>query len=143
MSRVRNWDLELLRWQRSVLGAPFAWGVTDCGSLVRGACRTLYGRDRFEEVRPYSSRFGALRAHVETGGIASVLLGEGAREVGLGFARQGDVLVEPPTDANPMGGAGVIVGDEVVLCPEGGRVATTSLRAIRRREPELTTLRMP
>lgn len=143
MSRVRNWDLALLEWRRSVLGEPFAWGETDCGSLVRGAARALYDRDPFEGVRSYRSRFGALRAHVETGGLEPALRAAGAEEVGLGFARQGDVMIEPPADGRPMGGAGVVVGSEVVVCPEGEAVTTTSLRAIRRRGPDVRAMRLP
>lgn len=143
MIRVRNWDLELLRWRRSILGEPFAWGETDCGSLVRGATRTLYGRDPFQGVRTYTSRFGALRAHVETGGIEDAVRAAGGEEVGLGFARQGDVLVEPPTEERPMGGAGVVVAGEVVVCPEGEAVTTTPMRALRAREPDVRALRLP
>lgn len=146
MTRVYGWDTRLVAFEREVLGEPFRWGKTDCGSLVRGVWTALYGEDApSPEVRDYDTRFGALRAHVESGGIEAALREHGAREVDLRYAQGGDVVVEPPSDEEPMGGAGVVVASSRALfCPAGDVVQKARLRDLRAEDDgTLTTLRMP
>lgn len=111
MRRVPNWDLALHRWSNAVVGRPYVWGETDCGSLVREAHALMFGTEIFG-VKPYSTRRQALYRHKATGGVQAVLEAHGATEVPMAFAQQGDVLIEALGDGLPA--CGVVVGRYVI-----------------------------
>ena len=46
MNRLRTWDVDLEIWASQTIGEPFAWGRTDCVSVVIEAQRIIYGEKR-------------------------------------------------------------------------------------------------
>lgn len=125
MTRVPNWDIALHQWAADVVGRPYVWGETDCGSLVREAHALMYGVDLFH-VKPYTTRRQALYRHNSTGGVEAVLREAGAVDVPVAFAQQGDVLCEAEGDGLPA--CGVVVGRSVIWATVEDGVARTPLR---------------
>jgi len=140
MERVRNWDVKIMDWQADMLGRPFAWGQTDCGSLVRSALSVVYGEDPVPHLDWYETQTGAIRLFGETDGISGAILDLGAEETTLAFARQADIAIEAPSEDNRLGGAGVVVDRAVVVCPEGEEVVRSPIGRLPR---DLLTLRVP
>lgn len=136
MTRVPNWDLRLLQWAESMNGKPFAWGETDCGSLVRSAMQNIYGVDAFGGVGRYSTRAAALKRQSETGGVYAALTAAGWSEIPLPFAQQGDVLIHP---GDGMPGAGVVVARQVLITNPDHGVQLVSWRLFRA-EPDIGPL---
>lgn len=143
MRRRRGWTLRLVEWGREVEGREFAWGETDCASLVAGALEALYEEPPVDaSLAEYSSREEALRRHAETGGVEAVLREAGAEEVGLNFARDGDVLLGLPRDGELPGAAVVVEATYLVASEEEG-VVRRPLRALRKEAPEDVRARRP
>lgn len=111
MTRVPNWDTLLFEWAESQMGKPYVWGDTDCASLVRAACRVIFGVDALSHIKPWTTRAAALKRHSATGGVYGALMSADWTEVPLPFAQQGDVL----TWSQPaLGGAGVVVARQLL-----------------------------
>lgn len=119
MKRVPNWDVALHFWAAEVVGKPYVWGSTDCGSLVRSALVAMYGQD--VTGIEYATKAEALRVHAETGGVEAVLRGIGATDVDIRFAQQGDILIEPDGDGMPCASV-VVKRDVIAAIPEAGVV---------------------
>ena len=117
MRRVRNWDGLLMGWARSVAGRPFVWGITDCGTLARGAALAMYGVDLVPDAPHYRTKTGALRAVGRTS-VAAELERAGARRVGVAYLQAGDVLCAPDEDRGP-GHAAVCLGQDVLTTDPG------------------------
>lgn len=138
LRRVRNWDAKLVAWAERVRGEAFVWGETDCASLVREACAEMYGEELFLQAPSYESKKEALRVATETGGVEEALRRLGATEVGMTFARQGDVLVGENSDGSP--GAAVVVDGKAVVSREKAGVF---LRPLRQVDPSHRALQVP
>ena len=91
MIRVRSWDVDLEQWAAKQIGQPFAWGTTDCGSLVATGQKLIYGHDVFH-VPKYKSKTKALRTLVTMRGMRSALK-SCASQVGRRFLQAGDVVL--------------------------------------------------
>lgn len=116
MSRLLKqpgWERRLVAWAEYTVGQPFKWGVTDCASLVADAIHamtlSLTGQHAKSGVRGYSTRLGARRADVKTGGIRQHLRSLGLREVDVRFCQQGDIIVTPRKTTREMEHAMVVV----------------------------------
>lgn len=123
--RVPNWDVALLQWAASVIGRPYRWGETDCGTLVREAHRLMYGEDLVPQVKPYRTKRQALNRHTSTGGVRSLLLELGAHDVPIALAQSGDVLCEP---GDAFGACGMVVGRDVIWATVEDGVVRVPLR---------------
>lgn len=139
MIRVVNWDVNLLLWATAQSGQPFLWGITDCGSLARGALDVMYGGSVID-AWPYHTKREALRVHAETGGVEAVLRAHGAYDIGIMFAQQGDFVIEREPDANGLPSCGIVVA-RMLLCssPEVG----VGFIDLERERPDLIVLRYP
>ena len=129
MNRVRTWDVDLLEWAESLVGKPFRWGTTDCGSIIRKAQQIIYGVDVFQ-LAPWKGKTKALRTLVEIKGMRSQLC-KCADQVGRGFLQMGDiVLVKHGCDVLETDGLMLVVRDYALsTSPEGG-VIRVPLEAI-------------
>ena len=129
MNRVRSWDVDLLEWAESIVGKPFRWGSTDCGSIVKQAQQIIYGVDVFQ-LAPWKGKTKALRILVEIKGMRSQLR-RCADQVGRGFLQMGDiVLVKNGCDVLETDGLMLVVRDYVLFTnPETG-VIRVPLEAI-------------
>lgn len=109
LARPPGFDVRVERFCLRAAGSPFRWGETDCATLVRRGLSEGLGREVRADVRGYRSRFGALRAQVETGGVAEVLRGLGAGPRPLAGRMTGDVAIfgRPP---DPLVHAALICG---------------------------------
>ncbi len=109
MNRLRNWDVRLFHWADSIVGEPFEWGVTDCGTIVSRAHVVMYGEDVFGWPT-YKSLKGAMSAKAKVGGIRKALKKDCMR-VGVKFARTGDIVLIKHKGEEGMG---LVVGSNVV-----------------------------
>lgn len=50
--RIPNYDIKLYEWLNTVIGKPYIWGETDCGTLVREGLKLITGIDPFGNL-PY------------------------------------------------------------------------------------------
>ena len=91
MNRLRTWDVDLEQWAATQIGKPFAWGTTDCVSLVIKGQALIYDVDVFQ-IPKYKSKAKALRTLVNFKAMRSVLEGC-ARQVGRGFLQAGDIVL--------------------------------------------------
>lgn len=92
--RVRNWDVELVRWGSTQVGRPYEWGETDCGALVRWALTVMYGADPL--AGPGWTGFKSAVAWLKKAGGAELLLQHlHGYEIGRLFAQGGDVVLFP------------------------------------------------
>lgn len=137
--RVPNWDVALVRWAAGMLGRPYAWGSTDCGSLVRGAVEVMYGTDPLPPGLAWDGPRTAAEALRATGGLTALLGDLGARSVALRAIQTGDVLVRPLDDDHPAR-LGVAVAGMVLLSdPESGVRAAP----LKRLAPDSGAWRLP
>ena len=91
MNRLRTWDVDLEIWASQTIGEPFAWGRTDCVSLVIKGQRIIYGIDVFHGPA-YKSKAKALRTLVNVKSLRSVLKSY-ASQVGRRFLQAGDIVL--------------------------------------------------
>lgn len=94
MERLADWEVRLVAYANGVNGAPFAWGRTDCGYLVRNALRAMYGRDMLRGAGSYRTSLAARRA-VPAQGVGAVLRERGFEGVRMAMAQPGDVVLLP------------------------------------------------
>jgi len=120
--RRRNWDARLLAWANRVVGKPFAWGVTDCGTLMRQAHEVMHGENVLRWPA-YKSKRGALAAKRRLGGLPAALEAA-AHAIGRRFAGTGDVVL---LEHEGEYGMGVIVGADVVGTYPGHPVTLVAL----------------
>lgn len=104
MQRIVNWDAALTRWAGEQVGRPFAWGETDCASLVRGALAAMYGED-LVDLPPWTSARAAARALAAVGSVPAALAQLGAEEIPRAFLTQGDLAYEPRVPAGELAGS--------------------------------------
>ncbi len=90
--RVRNWAVAVVEWAAGLRGVPFVWGRTDCGTLGREMAILMYDRDIFHTIPRWTTPEEMKAAIDKAGGVPAVLDTVGA-EVGVRFARTGDVAV--------------------------------------------------
>ena len=108
-----GWERRLVAWAEYTVGQPFRWGVTDCATLAANAIHAMTlsrsGQRVTHGVRGYSTRLGARRADIKSGGISAHLLSMGLHPVDVRFAQQGDILVTPRRTTREMEHAMVVV----------------------------------
>lgn len=127
--RVRNWDVELVLWARRIIGAPFEWGRTDCGTLCRTAVDVLYGRGTAALAlgRPWQTLRGARGAWGRLGGEWPSRLG--ARAVPARFASGGDIVVSGGADDDGLPQLAVVLGPQVLVVDRDMGVYASPVRA--------------
>lgn len=120
MPRVTNAEVTLAEWVNGILGMPYQWGETDCGTLVRQAWIILYDDDPFLGIVPrWTTKIGALRAYAVCGGMQQALELAGAQPVGRNFAQTSDVIVGRGESGGIRGyWAGVVLAGRVVTSVE-------------------------
>lgn len=102
MEPIENWDSRLVEFAREVVGQEFAWGTTDCASLVRRALEIVYGRDVWKDhVGTWKTKRGALGVSGRTD-YEDALRASGATEVGIHYAWSSDVALGPSEDDHGM-----------------------------------------
>jgi hypothetical protein len=88
------WREDLAAWAHRRLGAPFAWGQTDCLLLVLEAIDVQTSGRHAEAYRGrYHSLLGAMRFQLERGTLADGMLAHGWHEVAPHDAGYGDVVL--------------------------------------------------
>lgn len=118
MHRVQHWDRLLVEWADRLIGKPFRWGVTDCGSLVREAVRVMTGQPFAADVF-YENGIQAARVWRRTGGTLAYLLDAGARIVAAEDLRHGDLVILP---GRPFCGAFVYIRGRFLSSEAAGAV---------------------
>lgn len=104
-----NYDVFLTGFASGIQGAPFKWGSTDCGSLVRRGLTACYGRDILRGAGSWNS-LRALRKFVkDTGGPAKLLKSKGFTKVRAAYAQCGDVVILPGEDADDVPQTGILL----------------------------------
>lgn len=120
--RIPNWDLALLEWAERQLGRPFAWGTTDCTTLLHDGLAVMYGGPVGPEIPAYDTLAGATRVLKQLGGAVPQLLQMGAERVGPGFARSGDVVVIPAAEGEITDVAALVVRARTLTVAPGETV---------------------
>lgn len=129
MKRLRTWDVELEQWAAGMIGEPFAWGRTDCASLVIKGQRIIYGVDVFH-TPAWKSKAKALRTLVDVKGFRAVLK-RYANQVGRRFLQAGDiVLVGKGCSELQTDGLLIVIRDYALASSPDLGVLSVSLDAI-------------
>ena len=111
--RVPDWQRELLLWGERQRRLKWAWGETDCGTLLREGLEIVFGHPLMSI--DYASREEARAWMQEMGTSASKYFeGCGALRQPLDELRGGDVVVRPGT-ANKLPRLALALDDEVLL----------------------------
>ena len=111
--RVPNWQRELLLWGERQRRMKWAWGETDCGTLLREGLEIVFGHPLMSI--DYASREEARAWMIEMGTSASKYFERcGASRQPLDELRGGDVIVRPGT-ANGMPRLALALDDEVLI----------------------------
>lgn len=129
LARVPNWDVRLGHEARRLVGRPFEWGATDCGTLCRTALDALYGPGTATRLfgRPWKTARGAKGAVKRMDAILAKLEALGARRVPRAYASGGDLIIRPGTDDVDLPRLAVVVGPVVLrVTHEGGVIAEPS-----------------
>lgn len=108
MRRCRDWRARLHAWSQTVKGQPFAWGKTDCATLVRQALFEMFGAEVVPQLPRWDSATAALRVLREYGPPGKILLDAGAELTTLPFMRAGDIVVADSPEED-SGGVGLFV----------------------------------
>lgn len=124
MIRAEHWDRLLVEWAQLRLNRAFAWGETDCATLVREAVQVMTGRPFATDIA-YRSITGAARTWLRTGGTAAYLRHAGLTPVPLVEMRHGDIMVVPGA---PFSGAFVNVRGRLLGSNSRDRVGWCALR---------------
>lgn len=111
-ARLPNWDVELAVRARALVGLPFAWGRTDCGTICRQALDALYGPEAAQAVLgdPWTDLRGAAKVWCRIGDAKATLLGCAAERVHRSYASAGDVIVLPGKDEEGLPRLGIVIG---------------------------------
>jgi hypothetical protein len=111
--RVPDWQRELLLWGERQRRRRWAWGETDCGTLLREGLEIVFGHPLMSI--DYASREEA-RAWMQGMGTSASKYFErcGAVRQPLDELRGGDVIVRPGM-ANGMPRLALALDDEVLL----------------------------
>ena len=111
--RVPDWQRELLLWGERQRRMKWAWGETDCGTLLREGLEIVFGHPLMSI--DYTSREEARAWMQEMGTSASRYFERcGASRQPLDELRGGDVVVRPGT-ANKLPRLALALDDEVLL----------------------------
>ena len=111
--RVPDWQRELLLWGERQRRMKWAWGETDCGTLLREGLEIVFGHPLMSI--DYTSREEARAWMIEMGTSASKYFERcGALRQPLDELRGGDVVVRPGT-ANKLPRLALALDDEVLL----------------------------
>lgn len=138
LARVPNWDMRLIKWARGLVDEPYVWGLTDCGSLARGALWALYEADPLGDLS-WDSEETALEALEALGGLETALREVGARELPIRFAQSGDLLVEREGNADPARLYVMVAGNLLYTLPDDG----VHLMSVRELPERLQLWRLP
>ena len=96
IERVPEWQRELLLWGERQRRRKWAWGETDCGTLLRQGLEVVFGHPLMTIA--YASREEARAWMTEMGTSASKYFeGCGASLQPISGLRGGDVVVRPGT----------------------------------------------
>lgn len=127
IARARNWRAHLHAWSASVLGQPFAWGRTDCGTLARDALAVMFGQD----VVPFVPRWHSAREAVAVlqayGSVPEILARLGAPQTTLSFMRAGDLILSKSDDDESRIGLAVCVDGRRCIASQPAGVARVLL----------------
>jgi hypothetical protein len=140
--RYLDWPLRLELFAADHVGREFAWGLTDCGSLVRRAALAMYEVTPAWELAAFHNRREA-RQVVTTWRTEAGLMGwVGAVPLGVDGVIDGDVFRwHRPV---PTGSWGIVIGDTVLTSQEGGTVVRVPLlMAKRHQRAGLSCWRLP
>ena len=111
--RVPDWQRELLLWGERQRRMKWAWGETDCGTLLREGLEIVFGHPLMSI--DYASREEARAWMQEMGTSASEYFERcGALRQPLDELRGGDVVVRPGT-ANKLPRLALALDDEVLI----------------------------
>ena len=113
IERVPEWQRELLLWGERQRRRKWAWGETDCGTLLRQGLEVVFGHPLMNIA--YASREEA-RAWMQTMGTSAskYFEGCGASLQPISDLRGGDVVVRPGT-ANKLPRLALALDGEVLL----------------------------
>lgn len=106
-----NWDVEIATLARDLVGQPFRWGLTDCGSLIRAGIRRMYedGDELVDGIPTYENKADALRIIGKAGGFRKIFEEHlGAVPVRRSFLQAGDLIVLPGEDDEGVPGSGIL-----------------------------------
>jgi len=114
--RVRNWDVALAMRARALVGRPFEWGSTDCGTLCRETLDALYGPGTGEALLgpPWTSPRAAQVAADRLETWVAELRAGGARIVGRLYASAGDIVIRAGHDEEDFPRLAVVIGPRVL-----------------------------
>jgi len=112
--RVRNWNVILADWAQAQIGLAFAWGETDCGTLVRNGLELVFGQPVLEGVPAYSSEAEAALAMQELGSAGAYFESLGLELVDAPRGRSSDIVVRRGRDDN-IPRLGLLVSPTAVL----------------------------
>jgi hypothetical protein len=131
--RKPNWDNELSRFARRVVGEPYVWGRTDCATIVRYALRVIYG-DQLELYWPeqWTGRIEAARAFHDMGGDwYKAFRRIGFSPVDRGKWPQGAVVTKSVVGRRPLGMLGIVTMRQVLTSYEGSGVVLVPIDVAR------------
>lgn len=109
LARRRDWDTALAIWAAGLVGRAFAWGRTDCTSLVRDGLAVMDGTDRWPEVPRPASALEARAIIRAYGTVPHLLAAAGAAEVPRALAQTGDVWWDLSGEHGSLGGGGLVI----------------------------------
>jgi hypothetical protein len=112
--RRPDWQERLVQWATPLRGTAFRWGVTDCGSLVRGTLVALYGDPAEAALPRYQDARGAARVRQTVVSIEDELWRWGGMPVSRALAAAGDVVLERPASGE-LESAGVVLEGHVLV----------------------------
>jgi hypothetical protein len=134
-ARVKGWEIALAEVVERHAMTPFAWGSSDCLTLVADAALALTGSDPLAAHRgSYQSGAGATRRLKQAGHAdLGAALAASFTEVSPAMARRGDAgLVETRVRGRVVLAAVVITGAEVAGKSSPGKGDGTGLTILSR-----------
>lgn len=134
-TRLKGWEVALAATIEHHAQTPFAWGQSDCLTMVADVATTLTGTDPMDQFRGrYSSGAGAARV-LKAAGFASITEALSAQfeEAPPAMARRGDCgVVETVVRGKTVLAAVVVTGAEVVGKSPPGKAGGTGLTILSR-----------